>query len=118
MVLAVILIIILFVMLYFIVCNKEGNIEEEEQMTVVGSGEQKNSVAKPFKGTFTTFNGRMAIDDQYFYDKIFDNVTYYDNDYDYDTGDLIKTGWEKCTTGCSGNCVEYFVSGRAYCFPY
>jgi hypothetical protein len=117
MVLAVILIIILFGMLYFIICNCNCNYDKE-QMTVVGSGEQKNSVAKPFTGTFTTFNGRMAIDDQYFYDKIFDNVTYYDNDYDYDTGDLIKTGWEKCTTGCSGNCVEYFVSGRAYCFPY
>ena len=114
MVLIVILIIIIFVLIC--VYNK-GNVNQEN-MIVVGTGEQQNTIAKPFRGTFTNFNGRLALDDQYFYDKLFDSTTYYDNNYDYDTGDLIKTGWEKCKMECSGNCVEYFVSGTAYCFPY
>lgn len=73
---------------------------------------------KPFEGTFTNFNGRMAIDDQYFYDKLFDDVVYYENDYDPDTFDLLNTGWNKCNMNCQGNCVEYFLSGASYCFPY
>lgn len=71
-----------------------------------------------------TFNGRMAIDDQYFYDKLFDDVVYYPNQYDkdYKTGEeigkLINTGWIRCNTECSGHCVEYGVHGHSYCFPY
>ena len=69
-----------------------------------------------------TFNGRMAIDDQYFYDKLFDNVDYYPNIYDkdYETGEevgkLLKTGWEDCNEKCKGQCVEYGVHGVSYCF--
>ena len=71
-----------------------------------------------------TFNGRMAIDDQYFYDKVFDDVTYYPNEYakNYDTGEeigkLLTTGWLKCNRECAGNCIEYGVSGNTYCFTY
>lgn len=109
------MIIILILLIYLIYIKKY---QISEPMTVVGKGKQEDSVSPPYKGTFTTFNGRMAIDDQYFYDKLFDDVTYYANDYDYDTGALIKTGWEKCKMECSGNCVEYYVSGNSYCFPY
>jgi hypothetical protein len=109
----VLIIIIVLLVIYFI--HKQYT---KENMTVVGKGTQKDSKEQPYAGTFTTFNGRMAIDDQYFYDKLFDDVVYYENDYDYDTGDLIKTGWEKCKMQCSGNCVEYFLSGNSYCFPY
>lgn len=69
-----------------------------------------------------TFNGRMAIDDQYFYDKIFDNVKYYPNEYekDYKTGEeigkLVSTGWMNCNKECTGNCIEYGISGNTYCF--
>jgi hypothetical protein len=110
----IVFIIIILALIIVLIYNKQN----KENMTVVGEGIQKNSVEQPFTGTFTTFNGRMAIDDQYFYDKLFDDVVYYDNDYDYDTGDLIKTGWDKCKMQCTGNCVEYFVSGNSYCFPY
>jgi hypothetical protein len=67
-----------------------------------------------------TFNGRMAIDDQYFYDKLFDDVVYYPNEYqnDYNLGDLITTGWEKCKAECPGHCVEFGPSGNSYCFNY
>jgi hypothetical protein len=111
----IVFIIIILVLIIVLIYNNKQN---KENMTVVGEGIQKNSIKQPFTGTFTTFNGRMAIDDQYFYDKLFDDVVYYDNDYDYDTGDLIKTGWDKCKMQCTGNCVEYFVSGNSYCFPY
>ncbi len=71
-----------------------------------------------------TFNGRMAIDDQYFYDKLFDDVSYFPNEYDkdYKTGEeigkLLTTGWIRCKEECPGYCVEYGVHGASYCFPY
>ncbi len=71
-----------------------------------------------------TFNGRMAIDDQYFYDKLFDDVYYYPNEYEknYERGEqigkLIKTGWVRCKEECPGHCVEFGPSGHSYCFSY
>jgi hypothetical protein len=71
------------------------------------------------EGFLYTFNGRAAIDDQYFYDKLFDDVVYYQNDYDPNTGDLVKTGWEKCIlSGGPGKCVEYGITGATYKFNY
>jgi hypothetical protein len=70
-----------------------------------------------------TFNGKMAIDDQYFYDKIFDDVIYYPNEYEksYATneqiGKLEITGWDRCNQMCKGRCIEYGVTGNSYCFP-
>ncbi len=65
-----------------------------------------------------TFNGRMAIDEQYFYDKLFDNVDYYPNEYenDYNLNDVIITGFDRCKEKCKGRCVEYGVTSIAYCF--
>lgn len=60
-----------------------------------------------------TFNGRMAINDMYFYDRLFSDVYYYANSEDGNT-----TGWSKCKSECPGHCVEYMVSGNSYCFPY
>jgi len=59
-----------------------------------------------------TFAGRLSIDSQYFYDQIFDDVSYYPNDKDG------TTGWIKCKQQCPGHCIEFGVSGNAYCFPY
>ena len=69
-----------------------------------------------------TFNGRMSVDSQYFYDKLFDDVLYYPNRYDkdYETGEeigkLIRTGWDECREKCPGHCVEFGPTGRSYCF--
>ena len=69
-----------------------------------------------------TVNGRMSIDSQYFYNKLFDNVIYYHNTYNkkYNTGEdigkLLKTGWQSCLEQCPGHCVEYGPTGRSYCF--
>nr|QBK88563.1 MAG: hypothetical protein LCMiAC01_02400 [Mimivirus LCMiAC01] len=69
-----------------------------------------------------TFNGRMAVDDQYYFDKLFDNVIYYHNTYneDYssgeDIGKLVKTGWQECREKCPGHCVEFGVSSHTHCF--
>jgi len=59
-----------------------------------------------------TFNGRLSVDDQYFYDKVFDDVTYYPNEKNG------LTGWYKCKEECPGNCIEYGITGHSYCFPY
>lgn len=74
-----------------------------------------------FKGTFDgAFNGKMSISDQYFYDKLFDNVVYYPNEYvkDESMADLTLTGWDKCLqeNGSNGNCIEFGVTGNAYFF--
>ena len=84
----------------------------------------KPKKAKLVEGMLNTFNGRMAIDDQYFYDKLFDNVTYYPNQYDKDyktaeeIGKLISTGWVRCNEECAGNCVEFGPTSVAYCFEF
>ena len=59
-----------------------------------------------------TFTGRMAIDDQYYYDKLFDDVYYYPNE---DDG---TTGWVRCKSECAGHCVEFGIHFVSYCFPY
>lgn len=59
-----------------------------------------------------TFVGRMAVDDQYFYDKTFDDVFYYPNEPDG------VSGWDRCNSECPGRCVEYGISGNSYCWPY
>lgn len=59
-----------------------------------------------------TFNGRMAVDDMYYYDQIFDDVTYYPNRSDF------EHGMDDCRAECPGNCVEFGVTGNGYCFPY
>ena len=59
-----------------------------------------------------TFIGRMAIDDQYFYDKTFDDVFYYPNEPDG------VSGWDRCNSECPGRCVEYGINGTASCFAY
>ena len=63
-----------------------------------------------------SFNGRMAIDDQYFYDKLFNDVKYYPNLYKDD--EFVEDGLVKCSSECPGNCVEYGQTGNSYCFPY
>ena len=59
-----------------------------------------------------TFNGRQAINDMYFYYKMFDDVTYYQNKSDF------EFGMDECIEKCIGYCVEYGITGNAYCFPY
>lgn len=69
---------------------------------------QKNDLVEGLN----TFVGRMAVDDQYFYDKTFDDVFYYPNE---PSG---ITGWDRCCKECPYRCVEYGVTGNASCFPY
>lgn len=111
------IILIIFIVFVIIVINCNMN-EHMENIGIPQQNDNPTDETLKFSGTFTTFNGRMAIDDQYFYDKLFDDVAYYDNTYDRDTGALISTGWDTCVTKCSGHCVEYGVVGSSYCFPY
>lgn len=73
----------------------------------------------------TTFNGYQSVDDQYYSDKIFENVVYYPNEYnkEYESaeeiGELVKRGIDKCYEECKGTCTEFGVHGIAHCFnPY
>jgi len=46
-------------------------------------------------------------------DALFDDVKSYEND----PNDELNTGVYKCLDSCSGACVEYGMTGLAYCFP-
>jgi hypothetical protein len=49
-------------------------------------------------------------------DPLFSNVALYNNDDNpYVLGE--ESGLEKCMNQCDGNCVEFGVTGIAYCFP-
>lgn len=64
-----------------------------------------------------TFNGRLSLDDQYYYDKLFDDVFYYPNTDPF--GKDMVTGWEKCRTeNKTGHCVEFGLTGATYSFSY
>lgn len=65
-----------------------------------------------------TYNGRMSVDDQYFYDKLLEDVDYIPNKYvdDYALNDIEIRGIDKCQQTCPGLCVEFGITGHAYCF--
>ena len=69
-----------------------------------------------------TFNSRLSIDDQYFHDRLLDNAIYFPNEYNhaYPRSEAIgypyKTGIMKCREQCPGQCMEYGVTGNAYCY--
>lgn len=120
----ILIIIILLICILLIICtqniNKQNNLLEgiDDDVTVRGS-KLWSTNKKFYNGPYNSkFNGRMAIDDQYFYDKLFDNVVYYPNEYnnDYELNDITSTGIEKCKKECQGNCVEFGQSSIAYCF--
>lgn len=48
---------------------------------------------------------------KFLYDKLFDDVTTYGNDWDG------RLGLDKCLEVCNGVCLEYGVTGNALCFP-
>jgi len=67
---------------------------------------------------YYVFGGENAADDQYFYDKLFDDVVYIPNKYvgDYPLNDIDILGIDKCLQECKGKCVEFGITGNAYCF--
>jgi len=48
-----------------------------------------------------------------FDDKLFNDVVMYKSD----TKDTAKAGIFECLEKCKGNCVEYGITGNAFCFP-
>jgi hypothetical protein len=117
----IIMVIVIVVLLLVLLKYNDQNVmiegissEKSTQGSPVGS-----TTKKAYAGTFDgTFNGRMATDDQYFYDKLFDDVVYYPNTYEEDSNlnNVVNTGWVKCKAECQGNCVEYGIGGTAFCF--
>jgi len=116
----IIIILICIIICIIILLNRK--IIEGIDNSVTTQGSKFGSTKKTsFKGTYSgTFNGRMAIDDQYYYDKLFDDVVYYPNEYndDYKLNDLKTSGYDKCLEECPGNCVAFGLTDNAYCFTY
>lgn len=70
---------------------------------------------------FTIFKDTMLKSTPFFEtDQLLKNTTYYEND----NKDLTRTvsdrygqtGWDKCKLSCKGHCVEYGMTGSAWCF--
>ena len=50
-------------------------------------------------------------------DTLLDNTAYYYNDKSTIHADNnAMTGWEKCKLTCPGNCLEFGLTGSAWCF--
>ena len=98
-----------------------NNVEGFEHGESTQGSKAFSTLRRPYRGVFNSrFNGRMAIDDQYYFDALFDDAIYYPNSYDqnYMLNDVIETGMQKCQRECSGNCVEFGVTNNATCFAY
>jgi len=67
---------------------------------------------------FSIFNDSQLGNTKYYEnDNILKNTIYYENDDRGATGNKgLLTGWEKCRLSCPSNCVEYGLSGNAWCF--
>lgn len=48
-------------------------------------------------------------------DSLFKDVVYYENDIRGDARGRI--GLDKCLENCNGTCLEFGITGNAYCFP-
>lgn len=81
----------------------------------------ESTLRRPYRGVYNSrFNGKMAIDDQYYFDALYDDVIYYSNQHSEhnNLNDVVETGMEKCYRECPGYCVEYGVTSNGYCFNY
>lgn len=58
-------------------------------------------------------NGTMRIDDVV---SQFDNISVYNNE-DSKDGTYAEIGYDKCMKRCEGYCVEYGMTGTAFCYP-
>ncbi len=100
--------------------NKDNKIIERMRTDVSTFGSPLWSDKRKFYNDEfnSTFNGRIAIDDQYFSDRILDGTIYYPNEFDNgeSMGRLVKRGIDKCLSECPGNCVEYGQTSNAWCF--
>ncbi len=106
MIIKILLIIVSIYLLYFMLPNPtytniKTNIEKfnpEDSKLKIYDELQKEHV----------YDGKKFTDDALFKDIIyFENIDIIDG----------ETGLEKCFKSCKGVCVEFGVTGNAYCFP-
>ncbi|AYV78559.1 MAG: hypothetical protein Edafosvirus18_8 [Edafosvirus sp.] len=65
------------------------------------------------------FQGQLVRDADKFDQEVFtDMSTYYNlQDIDDNGNIIVEPGIETCLKNCDGNCLEFDVSGLAFCFP-
>lgn len=118
-IIAILIIIILLIFLNMFKSNKMGLIEGINTDISMRGSKIGSDKRKFYRGEFNSmFNGRLSIDDQYFSDKLLSGTIYYPNRYEggQTMGSLLYRGIDKCHAECPGTCVEYMVSGNAWCF--
>lgn len=107
------LFIIAIIILIFIIMKPFETNEEYFESNVnsipIQRKTNKNNKINDELQTEFIYNGKKIIDDALFSDVVM-----------YNSDDVIDgtMGIEKCMTGCKGVCVEYGITGDAFCYPY
>ena len=119
--LILLIIIIILVFLFFYFNQYESFLNSSPINNITVSTYETKPIPPPTYGTqnlvptLDTTGGVKAVQmhDQYnlLNDPLFKDVTYYEND------NLGRLGLDMCVQSCNGYCVEYGVTGNAYCFP-
>ncbi len=102
-----IIIFIIIILLYFFSINTLLSHEHLQNIT-------NNTIVNDDKKKYSTIYSESI---QLLDDPLFSDVILYNNDPDpYKNGQ--KSGLQKCFDNCNGVCVEFGISGIAYCFPH
>jgi hypothetical protein len=115
----IITIIILIVLVYltnsrnyepFTTVNAQVNTQVDTQKNISEEKPKNNNDKNESTKKENVTTELMFLDDN-----LFNDVIMYDNEDPWDIN--TKLGIQKCAEKCNGNCVEYGVTGSAFCFP-
>jgi hypothetical protein len=100
--------ILIVIIVFLYIQNKKENMGDISNLY---SNNLANTIVAP--NTYANYIENIKSGNRTYDDKLFDDLISYEND----PNDPLNTGVFKCLTECSGNCVEYGMTGLAYCFP-
>jgi hypothetical protein len=113
--LIIILIIILFILIIGHKENLKADVEERKKKNITENTENTDIKDNDKKTEYSSLipNNIKQGDSDKFNDSVFNDVKMYMGERTLE-GEL---GLEKCIKGCDGMCVEYGITGDAFCFP-
>jgi hypothetical protein len=107
-----IVILILAITIIYVLSTNVEHFETSEQSSILGLIPRNQQIDKNIHDEIRTefvYDGKKAFDDVLFSDVLL-----------YESNNVTDgmMGIEKCMKQCKGVCVEYGVSGDAFCYPY
>jgi hypothetical protein len=107
---------LLILIIYFIVSKNIFNLCDKSEPFYTSNMIKQHKADSPF-------NDKMIKETSFLEnDNMLMGSLYYENDIQGATGQTewvgasALTGYEKCLTMCNGNCLEYGITGTAWCF--